>query len=1205
MQRRMGFVHLHVHSQMSLLNGVASPKDLAKAASKLEMSSLALTDTCNLYGAVAFYKACKDVKVHGVHGSVIWVDPRGIGNREGRLAEAYQLVLLVENAVGYRNLCELVTRAIYDGIYYRPRIDLDLLERHKEGLIVLTSGEEGPIRPNFVPQEGPLTPSRGTPAHQPGGSHADNLARMERLVALFGEDHLYCELLDHGLEHHPAWCEEVRAVARAVGRATVVANEVRYLKPLDAVNLDLLNCIGWGASINDAVRPRLTTDQQYLKSEAEMRALFPDDGEALDRTVEIAERCQFVYDTKTYYFPASTPPDADKAADTDANWAFFYKAFPPPIDYGLDLDVPPPRPEGAGNLDGYFRWYARRGLELRLRFVPAEEHPAYVERLERELGMILKMGFPAYLLIVAEFINWAKDRAIPVGPGRGSAAGSLVAYAMRITDIDPVRFSLLFERFLNPERISMPDIDVDFAQDRREEVIDHVRVKYGAPLVSQIITYGKLQAKAALKDAARACDLSFTESDRITKLVPNQLNITLAEAWAQEPKLKALVEGDPKVRRVWQLATRLEGAVRQTGVHAAGVVIADRPLVQLAPLYRDGADGGPVVQYDMKSAESIGLIKFDFLGLKTLDQVRDAVAMIARNTGEQIDMALIDVDDVPTWKMLQKGDALGVFQVESSGMRELLTRLKPTCLDDLVALVALFRPGPLSSGMVDDFIDRKHGRKAVEYPFPILEEILGSTYGTIVYQEQVMQCAQLLAGYSLGEADLLRRAMGKKDAAEMGRQKTRFVSGAVEKGYPEQKVSDLFDLLAKFAEYGFNKSHSAAYGYVAYQTAFLKARHRAEYMAALMTIDRGDLEKILVYIGDCRRAGMTILPPDVQASSAAFDVPKGDRNAIRYGLGAVKGIGDNAAEAVVEARAAAGGRFSSYLDLLERLDWKRVNKRVLESLIKCGALDSFGEPRARLLAALEGAMAAAQDSLGRKASGQVGLFGAVMVGAPTFQMPKVGEWPVGERMRLEKEALGFFLTGHPVEDFAEEVDRWASAPLDQLDRLAADAEVSVCGMPATTKIIKTKKGDPMAFVQLEDLNGSVEVVFFPKSLAACRAAIESGRPLLVRGKLEHKAEGNKILAESAERMDDLRERRTRRVEILVRADEVNDDALPTLRSLLREHAGACPVTVVMEDAVGGFRARVRAGEEWRVTPSRAFVDGVRAWAGRPEALRLS
>jgi len=998
----MAFAHLHVHSQFSLLNGVATPKKLVAAAHAAGMTNLALTDTCNLYGAVDFYKNCKDKGVHPVFGAEVWVDPRGIALREGGLDAAYQLVLLVEDQRGYENLCAIVTRAIFDGIYYRPRIDLELLRKHHEGLIALTSGELGPIRrPN-----------------QPGS----NRERLGPVVEIFGKDNVYCELLDAGVDGGDAWLDEVRSTAQQVGLPTVVTNDVRYIDRGDAVLLDVLNCISSGSSLNDPKRQRPATDQLFFKSEEQMRSLFSADLDAVDRTTVIAERCHFKFNTSTYYFPSSTPPDADPTADTDANWAFFYHAFPPPRDYGMP-ELPPERPVGAGNLNGFFFWYARRGLELRLKNIEPTLHPVYWERLENELKLILKMGFAAYLLIVAEFINWAKDRDIPVGPGRGSAAGSLVTWSMRITDIDPVRYVLLFERFLNPERISMPDIDVDFAQDRREEVIEHVRQKYGGDVVAQIITYGKLQTKAALKDVARVCDLSFSDSDRITKLIPNKLNISIDDSLKEEPRLGELCRIDPRVRRVVEIARGIEGITRQTGVHAAGVVVADRPLVTLTPLYRDGADGGPVVQYDMKSAESIGLIKFDFLGLKTLDQIRDAVAMVQRNTGERIDIGNVSVEDDRTWQLLQRGDGLGVFQVESSGMRELLTRLKPSCIDDLVALVALYRPGPLSSGMVDDFIDRKHGRKEVTYPFAELAGILGSTYGTIVYQEQVMQVAQVLAGYSLGEADLLRRAMGKKSAEEMAKQKARFVSGAVSANHDGQKASDLFDLLAKFAEYGFNKSHSAAYGYIAYQTAWLKAHHRAEYMAALMTIDAGDSDKVLVYLGDCKRAGLKMLPPDIQESVRAFNVLPSDRRSVRYGLAALKGIGDNAIAAILEAREAAGGRFTDFFDFLCRLDWKRCNKKVIESLIKSGTLDSMGEPRARLWAAAEDAMQAAQEVQERKNSSQVGLFGAKIL-PPSFKLPAVGEWPISERMKYEKEVLGLFLTGHPVQAFAEEAQRW-------------------------------------------------------------------------------------------------------------------------------------------------------------------------------------
>ena len=1181
----MPFAHLHAHSQFTLLNGVPSPKDLAKAAKARGMDALALTDTCNLYGAVTFYKACKDQGIHPVFGTELWVDPRGIATREG-LAGAYQLVLLVEDQAGYENLCTLVTRAIFDGIHYRPRIDLDLLRAHHEGLLCLTAGEHGAIR-------------------RVGG----NEGRVGPLAEIFGADRLFCEMMDQGLDWQPEHNVEVRRVAAAHGLRTVVTNDVRYLAPKDAVTLELLNCIAMGASLNDAKRPRAQTDQLYLKSEAEMRELFPEDGDAVDIANEIAHRTHFKFNTSTYYFPASTPPDsvADPKAeqpDTDANWAFFYDAFPPPIDFEMPLDAVPPRPDGSGNLNGYFCWYARKGLEFRLARLPeGTDHAPYHERLEFELKMIIKMGFAAYLLIVAEFINWAKDREIPVGPGRGSAAGSLVAYAMRITDIDPVRFALLFERFLNPERISMPDIDVDFAQDRREEVIEHVRQKYSAPLVSQIITYGKLQAKAALRDAARVCDLSFQEADRLSKLVPNQLNITLKEAIEQEPKMAALVASDPKARRVYELAKRIEGLARQVGVHAAGVVVADRPLVQLAPLYRDGPEGGPVVQYDMKSAESIGLIKFDFLGLKTLDQIRDAVAMVERNTGERIDMATIDVDDLHSWKLFQRGDGLGVFQVESSGMRDLLTRLRPSNLDDLVALVALFRPGPLSSGMVDDFIDRKHGRKPVEYAFEVLKPVLQSTYGTIVYQEQVMQIAQVLAGYSLGEADLLRRAMGKKDAAEMAKQKTRFLTGAVEKGFEEKACSDLFDLVAKFAEYGFNKSHSAAYGYVAYQTGWLKAHHRAEYMAALMSIDAGDSDKLLVYVGDCRKAGMKILPPDINTSVGPFDVPKEDRRAIRYGLNAVKGVGEGAVEAVMEARAEAGGAFKDFMDCLNRLDYRRVNRRVLESFIKCGTFDSLGDPRARLMAALEDAMAAAQQHQAQKASGQVGLFGG-MAKAPSFKLPNTVEWAIGERMRHERETLGLFLTGHPIEAFSEEVQRFASAPIDGLKRLNDKDKVAVAGIVAAFRIIRTGKGDKMAFVTLEDVNGSVECIFFPKALPRAQAVLEGKRPVLIRGVVEHKGDEVKVLADTAEWLEDIRERSTGLVELSIRTHELVDDAFVALQGLFDQNRGPATVRVWLEEP-GLYRTRIGAGEGLRVAATPKLVEGIRALFGRSDALRLS
>jgi DNA polymerase-3 subunit alpha len=1202
----MAFAHLHNRTGLSLLDGAWTPEELAKKAGSFGMPAVAITDTCNLYGAVEFYKACKGANTAPVFGASLWMWPDGLANLDPRKPDGgWDLVLLIEDKEGYKSLCQLITTAIFTGMHYRPRIDWALLERYKSGLIALTSGLNGPLAQAV--REGAEGEARAR-------------ADLERLAELFGPQHLFVELQDYGLPNQPELNAVGRRLARELGLKTVVTNDCRYEKPEDAVTLDLLNCIARTAGVDDPARKGLPTDQQFFKTEAQMRELFPDDGPALDRTVDIAARCHFKFKTDTYYFPATTPPDAGPSleelkagaedVDTDANWSYFYKAFPPPRDYGMPdpLVAVPPRPPGAGSINGYFGWYSRIGLELRLdpRFgIDPALYPAYKDRLEFELKVIVAMGFPAYLLIVAEFINWAKDNGIPVGPGRGSAAGSAVAWAMRITDIDPIRFDLLFERFLNPERVSMPDIDVDFCQDRREEVISHVREKYGYDLVSQIITYGKLQAKAALKDVARVCGVEFHQSDRIAKLVPLELNITLEKA-LQEERFKNIAEGDPLVGRVVTYAKLVEGMNRQTGVHAAGVVIADRPLVQHAPLYRDGPEGGPVVQYDMKSAESVGLIKFDFLGLKTLDQIRDALVMIERNTGEKIEMALVPYEDTATFQLLQKGDALGVFQVESSGMRDLLTRLKPTNIDDLIALLALYRPGPLSSGMVDSFIDCKHGRKPITYPHPTLEPILKSTYGSIVYQEQVMQVARTLSGYSLGEADLLRRAMGKKKAEEMAKQKSRFVDGAVAQGHDGKKADEIFELLAFFAGYGFNKSHSAAYGVVSYHTAWLKAHHRAEYMAALMSIDAGNTDKILIYIGDCKRAGIDVLPPDVNESQLGFDVPKGDRRRIRFGMAAVKGVGESAVEAILEARE-AGGRFSSFMDLLERVDPKRINKKVMESLIKCGAFDWTGQPRRRLLEGLEAAMGVAQRIQEQRASGQTNLFGRMGPAVINrVQLPDVGEWPLAVKLSNEREALGFFITGHPVEAFKPIIKRVATCPIDQLDRQNADAEVKVAGMVTALRQIKTKKGDKMAFVTLEDVHSSVECIFFSEAWALSQRALEAEQPVLVSGSLERASaeSGPKIMAESAELLADLRERRTREVHLRLEAEDLGDGRSELLVKLLEASKGRIPVLLHLRLPERAW-ASLRLGSAFTVTPDEPLLQGLETLFRRPDVVELA
>ena len=1196
----MAFVHLHTHSQFSILDATATVDRLATRAAELGMEALALTDTSNLYGAVAFYKACKSKGLKSVLGAELHVSPEGSPEAAGPEG-GYQLIALVENDQGYKNLCKLVTSAIFEGMAFKPQVSLDDLRGHHEGLLFLTGGVKGVLGKALRGNEPALA-----------------WQRFEALAAFLGPDQLYLELQQHGIDGQNEVNELAREVAAERGYQLVVTNAVHYVEPEGSAIHEVLNAIGMGVSLADPRRIRTDTDQAYLKSEQEMLELFPDDADAVHRTAELAARCDYHFDFDNYHFPATTPPDVDQEGaqpDTDANWAYFYAAFPPPRDYGMpDPDVEiPERPEGAGNINGYFKWYAREGLALRLQHIDEALHPEYFERLEYELGIVIGMGFPAYLLIVAEFINWSKDNEIPVGPGRGSAAGSLVAWAMRITDIDPIRYGLLFERFLNPERVSMPDIDVDFCQDRREEAIEHVREKYGAPLVSQIITYGKLKAKAAIRDVSRVLDLNFNEADRIAKLVPDQLGIKLREALEAEPRLAALRDGDPKVRRVIDVALAVEGTMRQTGVHAAGVVIADRPLVEYAPLYRDEPEGGPVVQYDMKSAESIGLIKFDFLGLKTLDQIRDAVKFVEDNHGTRVDMAHIPVDDEATYALLQRGDALGVFQLESSGMRELLCRLQPDCVDDMVALVALYRPGPLQSGMTDEFVERKHGRVKVSYPLPMLEPILKGTYGTIIYQEQVMQIAQVMAGYSLGEADLLRRAMGKKKKEEMDKQKTRFVSGSIDNGIDEEKAVEIFEMMAKFAAYGFNKSHSAAYGYISYQTAYLKAHYRPEYMAALMTIEAANTDKVLTYILDCREAGMRIEPVCVNHSERWFSVPKpADRpveegqtvEVIRFGLAAVKNVGSGAIEALLRARAEAGGRFDSVEQLFELLDYRTVNRRVLENLIKAGALDCFGKPRSALFGGLEAAMTLGNRAQQDKASGQIGLFGASKASEPMrLRLPDVPEWPLSEKLGYEREVLGLYLTGHPMQAHHTDVSRYASEKLSGLADVRAD-EVRVLAMVSDVRTINAKgrRDSKMAFVRVEDEEASVECVFFPDAWARSQRALESGEPVLITGKLEH-GEEVKIMGKTAEPLTEVRARTTREVRFLFELPELSGAKLRSFREVLEGQRGGCRSRVVLRKE-GRYEAELLL-PDLPVEPSTRMEESVHALFGRNDIVALS
>ncbi len=1177
------FVHLHLHTQYSLLDASTQLDPLVEKVSALGMPAVAVTDHGNMFGAIHFYKAAKKAGVKPIIGVEAYVAPRD--HRDRTPGQRYtHLVLLAMNPIGYKNLCRLVSAAYLEGFYYRPRIDMELLRAHNEGVIALSACIRGPVNDKLV-----------------HGRDDEAFQVAETLASIFTpEDPLrptetprfFLELQDHGIDLQQKCNAGLRDIAARLGLPMVITNDTHYLCQEDYRPHDVLLCIGQGKNFNDPNRDSVYNPEFYLKSPADMAALFPHDHEALSASGQIAERCQFEMKFGEYRFPRYTRP----GESADAH-----------VDY-----------------DDEMRRLAREGLERRLRRLKRhwkerkgmsgeaiEAHAKqYYERLETELETIVSMGFAGYFLIVQDFINWAKDRGIPVGPGRGSAAGSLVAYAMRITDIDPIEYDLLFQRFLNPERVNMPDIDVDFCMQRREEVIRYVSERYGGDArVCQIVTFGKMLARGVIKDVGRVMELPYAEVDKISKMIPDVPGIRLEQAIAGEPRFKQLAEKDPRIAELLEYAQRLEGVTRHTSVHAAGVVICDVDLADVVPLYK--VDQNTVVtQYDMKGAEAVGLIKFDFLGLKTLDQIQYAVEMIndaRRKQGlihspdDEFQIDDIPLDDPDTFALLQAGDTIGVFQLESSGMRDLVVKLKPSVLEDVIALVALYRPGPLQSGMVDDFVARKHGRQKVTYLLPELEPILKNTYGVIVYQEQVMMIASKLANYSLGEADLLRRAMGKKDAKVMAQQQERFLAGAKENGIDPHKARELFDLMAKFAEYGFNKSHSAAYGYVAYQTAYLKAHHKPEFFAALLTIERNNTDKVMHYVANAREAGIDVLPPDINLSSGPFTVHEGK---ILFGLSAIKGVGEGAVEAIVAAREQLKEGFKSLAHFCEEVDLKRVNKKVLENLIKSGAFDRLGQGRATLIGGLDRAVDAAQSYQREKASGQMGLFGAGM--RVHVKLPDLPEWTESDRLAAEKDAFGFYLSGHPMEQYAAELKRLTTGSLRKIAGLPHGRDVAVAGTVSARKVINTKSGGRMAFLTLEDMEGTIEIVVFQGEYQTHVSLIseENEAPILVRGKLDRKNDQPKIRAEEIRLLSEAREAHARRIVFQVPLEKASEPRLRALEDILKRHAGELPATLELHTRIDDQlvrtilpleRYRLKASESLQQETERLFGEPVAAY----------
>jgi DNA polymerase III subunit alpha len=1103
------FVHLHLHSQYSLLDGAIKIDDLVRKVKALGMPAVALTDHGGMMGAVEFYEKTRQAGIKPILGSEIYVAPGSMHERKGGPGDekAHHLILLAESHEGYRNLVRLVSRAHKDGFYYKPRVDKALLREHAEGLIATSACLKGEI-PVLLAQEG----------------ERRALEVLEEYRSIFTDGRFFLEIQANGLREQERTNERLIAIARRTGTPLVATNDCHYLDRGDAKAHEIILCLQTGKTLSSEGRMRFETDEFYLKRPEEFSNVFGHVApEALRNTLAVAERCNVTLDLGRSKIP--------------------------------EFQVP----EGITS-EGYLRRLSLEGLEARLRekgrlgfAVSAETERTYRSRLEMELSVIERTGFAGYFLIVWDFIRFAKEQDIPVGPGRGSAAGSLVAYCLRITEVDPIPYGLLFERFLNPERISLPDVDCDFCKIRRDEVIRYVREKYGEANVSQIITFGTMKARAAVRDVGRVLDMPYAEVDRIAKLIPPDLDMTLDRALEIEPRLREMKRESPKVDELFTYARAVEGLSRHASTHAAGVVIANRPITDYVPLYRN-SNGDITTQFPMDDVEKVGLVKFDFLGLKTLTTIHDAISVIRERTGSAVDLAALPMDDGATFAMLQRGDTAGVFQFESDGFTDLLVRLKPDRFTHLIDAVALYRPGPLQSGMVDDFIERRHGRKRIAYMLPELEEFLRETYGVILYQEQVMQIAVALSGFTMGQADILRKAMGKKKPELIEQQKAPFLKGSWEKGIPGEKAREVFELIAQFGGYGFNKSHSAAYALVAYQTAYLKAHHPMEYFASLMTTESGDTDKIIRYINHCREKGIAILPPDVNESQMGF-YPSA--RGIRFGMSAIKGIGEAAVLAILSAR--SGGPFASVADLLSRVDLRKVNKRVIESLIKAGALDSLDPNRGRLFADLPAQIDAAQKEARRRESGQFGLFGQAAEPPPpsreTALEPAAPAWGRRDRLAFEKETLGFYITGHPLDAFSAEVDLFANVTSTRIRSLKTGAEARIAGVASALREKTTRRGDRMAILTLEDREGIVEAVVFPEVYRESQGALASGEPIFLIGRIERDEKSSKVVAEEIVAMENVRERLARSVHFRIETDRMTPADVLDLRLTIERHAG--------------------------------------------------
>jgi DNA polymerase III subunit alpha len=1176
------FVHLHLHTEFSLLDGACHIDELVDQAQRFGMKSLAITDHGNMFGAVHFHDSCREKGVKPILGCEVYVAQGSRFDKSAAgITDAYHhLTLLAANSAGYHNLVRLVSLAYTEGFYHRPRIDKELLQKHNEGIVALS---------------GCLSSEIGTALRN--GNEAAALTAVGEFGEIFSGGRFFLELMEHGIEDQKRVARALVRMHERTGLPLVATNDAHYLLRDDAHAHEVLLCIGTGQKLQDEERFRFDAPEFYLKDADEMARVFPDHPEALANTLRVAEMCDFKLEG------VSTLPKFDV-----------------PPGFTIDSYFEKVTREGFAGREKVLRPLAEAG---RLRFPIAD----YEARLDKEIGVIRRVGFAGYFLIVWDFIRYARERAIPVGPGRGSAAGSLVAWSLRITDIDPIENGLIFERFLNEERISPPDIDIDFCENRRGEVIEYVTRKYGRENVAQIITFGTMKAKAVVRDVGRVLDMSYGDVDKIAKMIPFDLKMTLDKALAESPPLQDAYQKDPKVKELIDISRRLEGTTRHASTHAAGVVISPQPLTDLVPLFK-GTTADVTTQFDMKGVERIGLLKMDFLGLRTLTLIDNCVKMVAAETGETLDPDRFPLDDAKTYELFTAGKTSGLFQFESDGMRDILKRFKPDRLEHLTALNALYRPGPMQ--MIDDFIRRRHGQTRVTYEHPSLEPILQETYGVMVYQEQVMQIASALAGFTLGEADIVRKAMGKKKVEVMAAQKEKFLKGCADRGVAAKKATRVWDLMEQFAGYGFNKSHSAAYAWLAYQTAYLKANYPAWFMAALLTSERANTDKMVSYIGECRGMSIRVLPPDVNESDIFFSVTRrrangDDRNGddrnhsnqqeaasvagvqdVRFGLAAIKNVGEGAVEAILSVRKQSG-RFTSMFDFCERVDLRAVNRRVIESFVKSGSFDSLDPQRSSLFAAIDRAMESGQKKQRDVEQGQHSLFGmlAEADGAPTpLRIPQMSPWGEGERLAFEKESLGFFISGHPLERFRAELEQWVTCTTGRLAERSELPEVAMGGIITGLRLIKTKKGDRMASFVLEDLEGSVEALVFPETYKKTAGRLADDQLVLVKGKAEMAEEGRgRILVSDVLPLEQAKLAEARFVTIRVAMSSWDRSKGERLRDILGSHRGECPVTLEFVRP-GAFAVALAPSAFYRVRPDPVLRDEVEALLG-PGALVLS